>query len=159
VFVNELVPAEYVRNAIGLNAAVFQTTRLVGPGVAGLLISTVGSGWAFAANSVCFLLPDPGAAADPRLRADRGASGSPRAGPAQGHPALRRARPHLAWDDRPGRHCGHVRPQLPIVLTGMARDQFHGGASLYGLFNIMLAVGSVSGALTAGARTQVRCAS
>jgi MFS family permease len=31
VFVNELVPADYVRNAIGLNAAVFQTTGWSGP--------------------------------------------------------------------------------------------------------------------------------
>src|SRR4051812_8748109 len=33
VFVNELVPTPYVRNAIGLNAAVFQSTRLIGPAI------------------------------------------------------------------------------------------------------------------------------
>ena len=69
VFVNELVPAATVRNAIALNAAVFQATRLIGPALAGLLISTVGTGWAFAAN--CLLLPgaDRRAAPDPAGRA------------------------------------------------------------------------------------------
>ncbi|MGH8965587.1 MAG: MFS transporter, partial [Actinomycetes bacterium] len=55
VFVNEIVPAGHVRNAIALNAAVFQTSRLVGPAVAAVLISTVGTGWAFAANAVSYL--------------------------------------------------------------------------------------------------------
>src|SRR5690606_14547773 len=60
VFVNEVVPGRYVRNAIALNAAVFQTSRLVGPAVAGVMIATVGSGWAFAANAASYLAPIAG---------------------------------------------------------------------------------------------------
>jgi MFS family permease len=156
VFVNELVPAEYVRNAIGLNAAVFQTTRLVGPGIAGVLISTVGSGWAFAANAVCFLGPIlvllriRGSELLPSPRVNRE--------PGQLRDTLRyvAARPHLAWTIGLVGVVGTFGLNFPIVLTGMARDTFHSGASLYGLFNIMLAVGSVSGALIAGARSHVR---
>jgi len=39
---------------------------------------------------------------------------------------------------------------FPIVLTAMAKTAFHGTASTYGLFNIILAVGSSAGALLAG---------
>jgi len=59
-FVSEVVPPQHLRGAISLNAAVFQSARLVGPAVAGLLIETVGTGWAFAANAVCYLGPTIG---------------------------------------------------------------------------------------------------
>ena len=39
---------------------------------------------------------------------------------------------------------------FPVVLTGMADTVFAGGAPLYGLFNVVLAVGSAAGALVAG---------
>jgi MFS family permease len=45
---------------------------------------------------------------------------------------------------------------FPIVLTAMARSTFHGDASTYGLFNIVLAVGSAAGALLAGAGLRPR---
>lgn len=53
-FVSEMVPAKDLANAVSLNAANFQTARLIGPAVAGLLIAAVGSGWAFAVNAVSF---------------------------------------------------------------------------------------------------------
>ena len=156
VFVNELVPAPYVRNAIALNAAVFQTTRLVGPAIAGVLISTVGSGWVFAVNALSFLVPT---LALLRIRrSELLPSPSTSREPGQLMDTLRyvAARPHLGWTIALVGIVGTFGLNFPIVLTGLARDTFHGGASLYGLFNIMLAVGSVSGALVAGARTQVR---
>ena len=45
---------------------------------------------------------------------------------------------------------------FPVVLTAMAKSTFHGNAGTYGLFNIVLAIGSVTGALLAGARTHPR---
>src|SRR4051812_39778710 len=59
-FVTEVVGSEHLRGAVSLNAAVFQTTRLVGPAVAALLIQTVGTGWAFLANALCYLGPTVG---------------------------------------------------------------------------------------------------
>lgn len=38
---------------------------------------------------------------------------------------------------------------FPIALTAMAKSAFRGSASTYGLFNIVLAVGSSAGALLA----------
>jgi MFS family permease len=45
---------------------------------------------------------------------------------------------------------------FPIVLTAMATGTFGGGAGTYALFNVMLAIGSVAGALLAGSRPQTR---
>lgn len=52
VFVNELVGPAYLRNAISVNSTIFQLGGLIGPAVAGVLLSAVGAGWAFAANAV-----------------------------------------------------------------------------------------------------------
>jgi MFS family permease len=45
---------------------------------------------------------------------------------------------------------------FPVVLTAMAKSTFHGNAGTYGLFNIVLAIGSASGALLAGASAHPR---
>jgi MFS family permease len=160
VFVNEVVPARYVRNAIALNAAVFQTSRLVGPAVAAVLISTVGTGWAFAANAVSYLAPLAGLliirAADllPTPALERG--------PGQLRDTLRyvAARPHVAWTIVLVGVVGTFGLKFPVVLTAMASTTFgaptDGGAQLYGLFNVVLAVGSIAGALFAGGRTHSR---
>ncbi|OLS98866.1 MFS transporter [Pseudonocardia sp. CNS-004] len=156
VFVNEVVPDRYVRNAIALNAAVFQTSRLVGPAVAGVMIATVGTGWAFAANAASYIAPIVGLilirSADlirtpPVARA-----------PGQLRSALRYVadRPHVAWTIVLVGVFGTFGLKFPVVLTAMADEVFHGGAELYGLFNVVLAVGSVAGALLAGARTHPR---
>ena len=41
-------------NAIALNSTVFNMTRLVGPSIAGVLISVVGEGWCFMANGLSY---------------------------------------------------------------------------------------------------------
>lgn len=43
-FVSEVVGPELLSNAVGLNSASFNTARLIGPGLAGLLIALVGTG-------------------------------------------------------------------------------------------------------------------
>lgn len=45
IFVNELVSKENVPNAIGLNSTMFNTSRLIGPALAGIGISIMGTGW------------------------------------------------------------------------------------------------------------------
>lgn len=150
VFVNEVVPTRHVRNAVALTAAVFQTTRLLGPAVAAVLIGTVGIGWAFAANAACYLGPTLG------LILIRGADLVPAPqvsrAPGQLRSALRHVaqRPHVAWTIVLVGAIGMFGLNFPVVLSAMARDVFTGGADLYGLFNVVLAVGSVAGALLAG---------
>jgi MFS family permease len=65
-------------------------------------------------------------------------------------------RPHVAWTILLVGVVGTFGLNYPVVLTGMASTTFHGGAGTYGVFNIALAIGSVSGALLAATRTRGR---
>lgn len=55
VFVSDLVGTENLSNAVALNSATFNSARLIGPAVAGVLIAAVGSGWVFIINSATFI--------------------------------------------------------------------------------------------------------
>ncbi len=57
-FVVEMVgrDKEALPNAIALNSTVFNLSRLIGPSIAGILISAVGEGWCFMANAFSYLL-------------------------------------------------------------------------------------------------------
>ena len=54
-FVPELVPERQVQNAVSLNSALMNGSRIVGPALAGLLIVTVGYGWGFAGDAASYL--------------------------------------------------------------------------------------------------------
>ena len=47
---------EALPNAIALNSTVFNLSRLIGPSIAGILISTVGEGWCFMANAFSYVI-------------------------------------------------------------------------------------------------------
>src|SRR5262249_54892854 len=53
-FVMEMVGRKQLTNAVSLNSAVFTGARVVGPAVAGLLITLVGTGWCFIVNAPSF---------------------------------------------------------------------------------------------------------
>ncbi|HXR84261.1 MAG TPA: MFS transporter [Hanamia sp.] len=57
-FVVEMVgrDKESLPNAIALNSTVFNLSRLIGPSVAGILISVVGEGWCFMANAFSYTI-------------------------------------------------------------------------------------------------------
>jgi MFS family permease len=54
-FVVEMVPADGINNAVSLNSALMTSSRVVGPALAGLLVTTVGFGWAFLADGLSYL--------------------------------------------------------------------------------------------------------
>jgi MFS family permease len=54
-FVVEMVPPEQINNAVSLNSALMTSSRVVGPALAGLLVSTVGYGWAFLADGLSYV--------------------------------------------------------------------------------------------------------
>lgn len=53
-FVSELVGREHLANAVSLNSASFNTARLTGPAIAGVLIAWIGTGPVFLINSASF---------------------------------------------------------------------------------------------------------
>jgi MFS family permease len=53
-FVTELVGRDNVINAVGLNSAVFTGARVIGPAIAGILITFVGTGYCFLYNGFSY---------------------------------------------------------------------------------------------------------
>lgn len=51
----QMVGRDELPNAIALNSSLFNTARIFGPALAGVVIAAWGAGWAFAINSVSFL--------------------------------------------------------------------------------------------------------
>jgi MFS family permease len=117
-------------------------------------MGTVGTGWVFALNALCYAGPTVG------LLRLRGISPSRAADPAPG--ALRTTaryvadRPHVARTILLVGMVGTFGLNFPIVLTAMATETFGGGAGTYAVFNVMLAIGSVTGALLAAIRGHTR---
>jgi MFS family permease len=54
-FVVEMVPEDHVANAVSLNSALMTSSRVIGPALAGLLVVTVGFGWAFAVDGLSYI--------------------------------------------------------------------------------------------------------
>ncbi len=54
-FVVEMVPEADINNAVSLNSALMTSSRVVGPALAGLLVTTVGFGWAFAVDGLSYI--------------------------------------------------------------------------------------------------------
>ena len=155
-FVTEVVPADRLRAAISLTAAVFQATRLIGPAIASLLIVSVGTGWVFAVNAACYIGPTIG------LLMLRPADLRPAPPAARARGTVReavryvRGRPEVLWTIFLVGMLGTFGLNFPVVLTAMAKSTFGGDASTYGLFNIVLGLGSAAGAVLAGAASRTR---
>jgi MFS family permease len=151
-FVSEMVGPDGVTNAVGLNSAVFNSARVVGPAVAGVLIAAVGIAPAFLLNAVSYLAAIGGLLAmDPdrlhRLPAVDRARGQVRAG-------LR-----YIWTNRVLRSTialvavvGALGLNYRVALPLLARFTFGGDASAYGALASIMAAGAVVGALAAARR-------
>jgi MFS family permease len=160
-FVSEIVDADDLTNAVGLNSAGFNSARLLGPAIAGVSIALLGSGvvatgWVILINAVTYIAPIVTLA-----RLDAGAL----------HVAdLVRRQPGQI---RAGVSYVRQRPDLMLILgivffTGtfglnfqmtsalMATQVFDKGSAEFGLLGTFLAVGSLAGSLLAASRERVR---
>ncbi|MDO8671490.1 MAG: MFS transporter [Dehalococcoidia bacterium] len=54
--ISDLVSKEDLTNAIAIGSAQFQTSRMLGPAIAGAIIALVGPGWCFFINGLSFLV-------------------------------------------------------------------------------------------------------
>jgi MFS family permease len=155
-FVSELVPTADLPNAVGLNSASFHAGRLIGPGIAGLLIHWFNTGPVFLINAVSF-----GAVVLSLLRMR---TGELRAVPRRergGHPV----REGLAYVRRRADivlilviigMVGTFGLNFQLTTALMARLVFHKGAGEYGLLGSIMAIGSLAGALLAARREHPR---
>lgn len=160
-FVSEIVEPADLTNAVGLNSASFNAARLVGPGVAGLLIAAFGggaaaTGWVILINAVSYVAP---------VLALRGMDPSQLDSPAlthRGPGAIRegfayvRARSDLLLILAIVFSAGTFGLNFQMTSALMATEVFDKGPMQYGLLGTFLAVGSLSGALLAARRELVR---
>jgi MFS family permease len=155
VFVNEMVGDDDLINAVGLNSALFNATRIVGPAIAGALLVTVGSGWCFLVNGVSFLAVIAGMLA---MRTDElrpaplvaRAKGQIREGLRYiaGHPELRANLVLMAI-------TGTLAVNFPVVLPVLAKETFHGDAGTYSLLTAAMGAGALLGALLVAGRKTI----
>ncbi|WKE71086.1 MFS transporter [Streptomyces sp. WP-1] len=155
-FVAEMVGPDQLHNAVSLNSANFQSARLVGPAVAGLMITGVGTGWAFLANGLSFAAPIAGLLMM-RARELHPVKRTPR-GKGQLREGLQyvAGRPELIWSVVLVGFIGTFGFNFPVWLSAFADNVFHVGAGGYSLLNTLMALGSLGGALLAARRGSAR---
>ncbi|MEA5457342.1 MFS transporter [Sinomonas sp. JGH33] len=156
VFVNELVGPDYLRNAISVNSTTFQLGGLIGPAVAGALLSAVGGGWAFVVNAVaCFIT----VAMLSLLRVHELFTAPPTP---KSKGMLREAvhyawrKPTIRWPWALAAVIAVFALSLPVLLAGYADHVFSIGAGGYGMLNTLVALGSLAGAVASARRRLLR---
>jgi MFS family permease len=151
-FVTQLVGDTDLHNAVALNSTSFNAARMVGPAVAGLVIASVGIGWAFLFNGASFVA----VLASLFLLHLNGLQASARASRAKGSLV---AGLRYVWS-RPDLKAilvilfliGTFGLNFPIFISTMAVGVFHTDARGYGLLSSFMAIGTLSGALLAAGR-------
>jgi MFS family permease len=155
-FVSEMVGERDLSNAVALNSANFNSSRLIGPAVAGLVIAAVGPGWAFLINAASYI----GVIASLTMirtgelhRRDRPIAGESRLRDGFRYVRLRSdLRTLLIMVGL----FGALGLNFPVFISSMAVSVFHLNARGFGLLTSAMAVGSVTGALLAARREQPR---
>jgi MFS family permease len=153
-FVAELVGDADLPNAVALNSTSFNAARMIGPAIAGLIIASVGTGWAFLINGISFvavllslsLLRTSTLHAN--ARADR-AKGSFTDGfrYVWKRPDLKAILVMLFL-------IGTFGLNFPIFISTMAVSVFHADARGYGALSSIMAIGTVCGALIGAGRSR-----
>src|SRR5579884_2457925 len=54
-FLIEMVGRDDLLNAIALNSSMFNSARIIGPAIAGILVATIGEGWCFFGNGISYI--------------------------------------------------------------------------------------------------------
>jgi MFS family permease len=154
-FVMEVVGTDRVVNAVSLNSVIVHTGRILGPAIAGAVIALAGLSLCFALNAASFgamLIAVAGMDRDALLP-------SPRAGRARGQvrEAVREvaSRPALFGPLAMMAVIGTLSFNFQVLLPLFAKFTWHGTASTYALLTTAMGIGSVCGALAAGARNRV----
>jgi MFS family permease len=145
-FVPALVPLEDLHSAIALNAGMTNSTRVIGPTIAGVLISAWGVAWGFHVNAISFLAVSAacGLVSTKPRRAQRAGSGmlaDIRLGLAytRQNPAVARLLLLIAVDAFWMMHAA----LMPIF----ARDVLKGTVSTYGYLSAAPGIGFVGAAV------------
>ncbi|PNI07723.1 MFS transporter [Arthrobacter sp. AFG7.2] len=155
-FVSELVGQDNISNAVALNSASFNTARLTGPAIAGVLIAWVGTGPVFLLNAASF------AAVIISLFRIRSSELVPAAPASRSKHQVAegvryvRNRPDLVLIMVLVGILGAFGMNFPVVNALMATTEFGVGPGEFGLLGSIMAVGTLAGALLAARRAGPR---
>ena len=154
-FLVEMVGREDLMNAIALNSSIFNSARIIGPAIAGILVAGIGEGWCFFANGVSYIAVIAGLfmMRIPARQAER---------------AIKSAYDHIAEGFRFVRQTAPIRALLTMLglvsLVGMpysvlmpvfAKQILHGDATTLGVLGSAAGIGALTGALALASRTRV----
>jgi MFS family permease len=154
----QLVGRDELPNAIALNSSLFNTARILGPAIAGVVIATAGAGWCVAINSASFL------AVLASLLAMR---------VGELFPLAHRGRPTLFAGTREGlSYVWNTRPVLVLTLMAvivmsfafnvnvllpvLAKQTLGAGPLTFGIVTACFGAGALAGSLVAAAIGRAR---
>jgi MFS family permease len=153
-FVSELVGPTLLPNALSLSAATFNSARIIGPAIAGLVIAAFDTGPVFLITSVACVATQVGLA---RMRADELHRKPPE--PIAARDARIRDGLRYAWHRRDlvlpiflVFFVGLFGFNFQLTLAVLAKTEFRTGAESFGLLTTALAVGALCGALASTGR-------
>ena len=147
-FVPELVTRDEIQSAIAMDRAVFHGSRVVGPALAGILISAWGAGSAFFSNAISFvalilaLLTIP-----PRARGSAEEEEKRASGIKEGFRYVAKDRPSLAMIGLIATTTVFIFPIITVMMPLYVRLVLGLGADRLGYLMGASAVGAVVGAI------------
>ena len=147
IFVTEMVDSDCASNAVSLNSVSFNTARMIGPALGGMVIQVVGAGWSFVLNCSAYvlmlamLLMLDGSRLRTIPRAPRSQSGAGRAF------AFLWRTPSVLVVAIVVCVVSTFAMNFPVTIALMAVVHFGRGAGDYGMLSSSIAIGAVFGAL------------
>jgi MFS family permease len=155
-FVVELVGPADLPNAVGLNSANFNSARIIGPAIGGLLINAIGTGPVFLINAVSYVGPVIALLIMRDSELYRGKPVSRAKGQARAGLRYVRSRPELLMPIILVAIVGMFGLNFQMTLALIAQQTFHRDAGSYGVLSTALAFGCLIGALAAARRPRPR---
>lgn len=152
-FVSEIVPRNYITNAVGLNSTSFNGARLVGPGLAGLLVAAVGVGPTLLINALSFIAMIVAILAMHADELTPAPIPATRGGAMDGLRYLAR-RPDLIVVLVMVFVLGTFGMNFQIFNATMSTTVFGVGSAEFGLLGTIMAIGTLGGALLAARRSR-----
>ncbi|GAA0961762.1 MFS transporter [Frigoribacterium faeni] len=156
VIVSELVGHRHLRNAISVNSSVFQLGGMIGPAISGVLLLAVGAGWAFVVNGVACALVVVMLSMLRTAEMTRTVPAARSRGQLRAGLAYAAAKPTILVPVVLVASYAVFGLTMPVLLASFAADVYDVGAGGYGLFNSMIAVGALTGALLSTRRATIR---
>ncbi len=156
-FTIQMVGRRELPNAVALNSSLFNASRIMGPGLGGLIIATAGVGVCFLINAVSFIAVIAGlmmmhpSEFHPVQRADR--STSMLAGMKQGLGYARNT-PRVRLILLMMLVVATIGVNFNVMLPVLARVTLHSGAEVFGLLSASFGGGALAGALVAASMSR-----